>query len=140
MPPPDCERFLLGLLLFGRHLRDELVAELADDRTKRPHRGIGERADRATLDVDEEVLEQREIAAGALAFVEAGEDLLHPVAALATRRALAAGLVREEVRDVLAGLDHVALIVHDDGACGAEAAACLLQIFKGPSSRRARRR
>ncbi len=62
--------------------------------------------------------------------VDAAVDLLEPVAALATGRALAAGLVGEEVRDVLGRLDHVHGVVHDDRARRPEPAAGLDEVVE----------
>src|SRR5689334_19208301 len=80
----------------GRHLREELPAELLDDRAQRPDRGVGERADRAPLDVAEQPLDERHVLGLAVPRRDSAEDLLEPVAALAARRALPARLVREE--------------------------------------------
>ena len=55
-----------------------------------------------------------------VAGFEPGQDLGHPVRALTARGALAAGLVRVELREPQAGLDHADRLVHDHDGSGAE--------------------
>ena len=54
-------------------------------------------------------------------LTESPHGLVHPVAALAARRALAAGLVLVEEAESGDGLDDVHLLVHDDDGRRAQA-------------------
>src|SRR5205085_11524082 len=74
-----------------------LAAEVLDRGVDRRDRAVGERAERLEQDVAADVGEERDVLLAALTLLHSLEHLRHPPRALATRGALAAGLVRVEL-------------------------------------------
>ena len=61
-------------------------------------------------------IERLDVAFLALAVADAGDDLEHALGAHPAGRALAAGLVLDEVQEEAGHVDHAAVVVHDDAA------------------------
>ena len=70
----------------------EFVAEVFEEALHGPRGGIAERADRMTLDLVGYLDQLVEVFLLALPVDDAGQHAVQPAGALATRRALAAGL------------------------------------------------
>src|SRR5439155_21372764 len=97
----------------------ELGAILGDERARRHRRSVGQRADGGTRHVAGDVEKKIHVGGrrGPLAVFEAAEHLLEPARPLATRRALAAGLMMEEALDDEERPDHADRLVHHHDAC-----------------------
>src|SRR6185503_15151746 len=91
-----------------------LVAEMLQRRQHRRHRRVAERAQRLAGDVVRDALQHVEVAHLPLAALDAAQDLVEPVGALAAGRALAARLVAVEVQQVLRQPHHAGGVVEDD--------------------------
>ena len=100
------------------HLR----AEMADQPLHRPHRAVGQRADRVALDLVGDVEQHVDLRDRGVAFDHALHDPPHPAAALAAWGALAAALVLVEFRQPRDRLHDVGRFVHHDDRGGAEPA------------------
>ena len=74
-----------------------------------------------------EVLEPLDVAGLALPLADPRDDLEHALGADATRRALAARLLLDELEEEPSDVDHAAVLVHDDEAARAHDRAELLQ-------------
>src|SRR5690606_5205621 len=94
-------------------VRLELLAEELDAGRDGRRRAVAERAERAAQDVVADVHERVEVLERALAVLDAVQHELHPVGALAARRALAAGLVRVELRPPRDRAHHARRLVED---------------------------
>src|SRR3974390_2859305 len=112
--------------LFDVH--QELVAEHADARADGRGEGRAEHADRRLLrrpghaggDVVAQVHEEVQIFLAPCAVLNSVHDALEPARALATGRALAARLTREELGDAPRRAHHAGRRVHDDDRARAE--------------------
>src|SRR3954447_11837004 len=109
---------------------DELVPEELDARDDRAGRAVAQGAERTTEDVVAGVEQRLDVLLGADAGLQPLQDLDHPVGPLAARGALAAGLVRVELREPQARLDHADGVVHDHQGGGAEQGAGRLHAFE----------
>src|SRR5262249_28056277 len=83
------------------NVRLVFVAEMLQRRLHRGDRGVAEGAQRLAADVRRDAREQIEIAHLPLAVLDAAQDLVQPVGALAARRAFAARFVTVEMQQVL---------------------------------------
>src|SRR5205823_3294635 len=98
-----------------------LGTEVHDGRTDGARRELRERAERLeTCHPVVHLLETVEIALGAVSGLDAFEDALDPVRALAARRALPARLVRVELRTAPDGPDDAHVVRHGDDRRRAE--------------------
>src|SRR5687767_10813659 len=92
-------------------VHEVLVPELLERRHDRPRGGLAERADgravrrpgQADVDLAGHVEQELEVFLATVPALDAVHRLLEPAGALTTRRALAAGLVREEADEVVGG-------------------------------------
>src|SRR5687767_4884922 len=98
----------------------ELVAEQLDVGHDGHGGRVAERAERLAEDHVADVPQLVDLGKPALAVLELGEDVLHPVRALAAGRALAARLVAVELRHVERQVDHAHLVVDEDAAARAD--------------------
>ena len=118
---PPAFRRAAAVAVFGDaplHLR----AEMADQPLHRPHRAVGQRADRVTLDLVRDVEQHVDLRHRGIAFDHALHDPPHPTRTLAARGALAAALVLVEFRQPRDRLYDIGRLVHDDDGGGAEPA------------------
>merc|ERR1712216_665963 len=91
--------------------------EIADESLHRPGSGIAECADGVALDLPRDLLKHVDFTRRSVADGEALEDVVHPHAALAARRALPTALVLEEGGDARHHRNRVlALVDHRHGA------------------------
>ena len=97
-----------------------------DRRERRRDRRVREDADRhAVGHLVADASEQVDVLGPALAVLDARQDQVQPGRPLAAGRALAAGLVGEELRQVLRGVDDAGCLVHHDDRGRAEHRAAL---------------
>ena len=108
----------------GLHALLELAAELADDRADRPVVAVGQAADggaRGEPHAHAELEQQVQISRRGAALLDAAQELVDPAAAFSAGRALPAGFVLEESRDVARDHHHVGVLVEDGRAGRAQA-------------------
>src|SRR4051812_6453265 len=98
------------------HVRLELGPEVLDGGQRRCRGGVAERAQRLARDVVADAHQEIDVAHLSFAAVDAGKNLVEPVAAFTTRRALAARLVLVKVEKVAGRPDHAGGLVHHDDA------------------------
>ena len=84
-------------------------------------------ANSVALDLLREFLQHINFALPSLSSLEALHNLLGPLAAFSTRRALPAALVLVEGREPRYGADDVRALIHDDNSCGAQARLAVLE-------------
>src|SRR3954452_20369162 len=92
---------------------DELVPEVLDPGDDRAGRAVTESTERPSEDVVAGVEQGLDVLLGADPGLQALEDLDHPIRPLATRRAIAARLVRVELGEAQTGPHHADRVVHD---------------------------
>src|ERR1700704_3166397 len=103
-----------------------LVPEMLERSQNGRDRGVAEGAERFAGDVGRDAREQVEIAHLSFAALDALQDLVQPVGALAAGRALAARLVAKKMQQVLSEPDHAGRVVeHHDGSRAEERARFL---------------
>src|SRR5437667_2096056 len=116
---------------FGRRLRSERAALLADVRLvlvlemlkragDRSDLGVSEGADRAAGDVPAQAQQEVQVLLPAAAVLDASQDLQEPETALPARRALAAGLMVEELQEIFRGPDHARALFHQRDPAGSK--------------------
>ncbi len=129
----------------GPDVRDVLVAEVLQRRHDRAGRAVTERTERLAEDRVRDVEQLLEVLHTALAALEALEDLHEPVGALTARGALAAGLVRVELRPAQHHPHDARRLVEDLQRLGAEHGSCTrhplvveryVEVFVGEERRR----
>ncbi len=103
-------------------MRRSSRAEMADQPLHRPHRAVGQGADRVPLDLARHLFEHVDLGDRGVADDHALHDPPDPAAAFAAWRALAAALVLVELRQPRDRLDDVGRFVHHDQRRRAEAA------------------
>src|SRR6266567_2429672 len=108
----------------------ELFAEVLQGRDDRAGGPVAERAEGAAEDRVADVLQRVHVLFAASAVLQPGEDLGHPVGALAAGRALAAGLVGVEPHEVQARADDADVLGEHDHRGGAEQAAGALDALE----------
>src|ERR1017187_5724503 len=89
----------------------EFAAVLGYKGFHRPSGSFAERTDRFAVDVVRNIPQQVHILGAAVAVFDAMEHFLHPQRAFAARRALAARLMRIELRDVERALDDIDRVI-----------------------------
>src|SRR5687767_6153955 len=92
-------------------VRLDLFGEALHQRLDGAHGRVAQRAQRVAADVAGHGLEEHGVALAPLAVLETLEHQLHPVRALAARRALSAGLVVEELGQARHGAHHADRLV-----------------------------
>src|SRR5205085_6636042 len=116
---PSENRAVEGAALLGDVLL-ELAPELAHEAEHRHRRAVAERADGVADDVGRDVGDLVELSHVAVAVLDLVEDAIDPAGALAAGRALTAGLVLVEARQVERRAHHARALGHDGDAAGAE--------------------
>src|SRR5262245_42597186 len=97
-------------------VRVELMLELLEEALDRHDERIGEHADRLPHHVVAQTVDEIDLARGGATALDAPQDVVHPGATLAARRALAARLLGIEARDDGERPDHASALFHDDAA------------------------
>jgi hypothetical protein len=120
MRPPACKRLAAVLRLESLYPRLQLGPEMPNQSLQGPRKRLAERANRVSLDLLGKLLEHINFALAGLALLEAVHDLVRPLAALATWRALTAGLMVVELREARDGAHDVSRLVHDNDGGGTE--------------------
>src|SRR6266511_2761323 len=108
----------------------ELCTEVLKGRDDRAGGAVAEGTEGTAEDRVTDVRQRVHVLAAALAALQPGEDLPHPVGALAAGRALAARLVRVEPGEVQAGADDADVLREHDERAGAEQAAGALDALE----------
>ncbi len=101
-----------------------LLAEVAQRTEHGIGRGLSQAAHRRVRHHMGQFLEKVQVLQGRLALGDVIEDLVHALGALPARKALSAGLVLQEVHEVLGHVHHAGVFVHDDHAARSHDGAC----------------
>src|SRR4051812_8621352 len=111
-------------------VRFEFGAEVFHRRQRRGCRGVAEGAQRLAGNVVADADEQVDVPHLSFTALDAGEDLVEPVAPFTARSTLAARLVLVEIRKISRRPDHAGRLVHDDDACGPQHRPGLLHMVE----------
>ena len=111
-------------------MRLELVPEQVQRRQNRRRGGVTERAQRLADDVAGDAVQQVDVFRSAFSTLDALQQFIEPVAALAARRALPARLVAVEVQQVHRQPHHADTVVHHDEPGRAEERPCFLDVVE----------
>jgi hypothetical protein len=128
--PATSERLATTLLCVRLDPSLKLGPEVSDQTLDGPGEGLAESANSVTLDLLGELLHHVNLALTGSAHLEAVHDLLGPLGTLATRGALAAGLVVVELAETGDGADDVGGLVHDDDGSRTETGLRVLEGVK----------
>ena len=128
--PATSERLATALLCVLLDSGLKLGPEVSDQTLDGPGESLAKSADSVALDLLGELLHHVDLALAGSAHLEAVHDLLGPLGTLATRGALAAGLVVVELAETGDGADDVGGLVHDDDGGRAETGLRVLEGVK----------
>jgi hypothetical protein len=126
--PATSKRLATALLCVLLNSGLKLGPEVSDQTLNGPGESLTQSADGVALDLLGELLHHVNLALTGSAHLEAVHDLLGPLGTLATRGALAAGLVVVELAQTRDSADDVGGLVHDDDGGRAETG---LRVLKG---------
>jgi hypothetical protein len=128
--PATSECLATGLLCVRLDPRLELGPEVSDQTLDGPGKGLAESANGVALDLLGELLHHVNLTRAGSSLLETLHDLLGPLGTLATRGALAAGLVMVELAQTGDSADNISGLVHDDDGGGTETGLRILQGVK----------
>lgn len=118
--PATCKRLTTSPLCVRLDSCLKLGPEVSDQTLDRPGESLAKSADGVTFNLLGELLHHVNLALAGGALLESLHDLFGPLGTLATRSALAAGLVVVELAETGDGADDVGRLVHDNDGSGSK--------------------
>ena len=127
MHPSTRQRLTSLLLRLAPNSRLQLGPEVTNQALQRPSKRLAQCTNRMALDLLRQLLQHIDLSFPAEALLEAMHDLVGPLGALATRGALATGLMVVELGKAGNGAHDIGRLVHDDDGGGAQAGLRVLE-------------